>query len=148
MQEGKVARWADAAIDHMLAGTFGYNTTTTTPASGSTPVSTTTTFQKYTWAEFWSLADDVFNPPNVQANAALKLDKLRQEKLSAEEFFIEFDLLAATAGYDNTTFDSVKIRLANQRLNNALVANIHNVDVLPTTWEAYKKRAIALDNNW
>jgi uncharacterized protein YmfQ (DUF2313 family) len=135
MQEGKAARWADAITGHMLDRMFGYNIPVATV--GTTPV--TTVFTLYDWPQFWGLADQVFNPPNVQTDAAIKLDKLKQEKMSAKEFFIEFDVLAATAGYALAHFNSLKIHFANQHLNSALITNIHNINILPTTWEAYKK---------
>ena len=126
----------------MLAGTFGYNVTNTT----TSPVMVV--FTKYSWDQFWTVADEVFNPPNTQNNTALNLDQLQQGRLSAEEFFIEFNMLARIAGYDDVQFDLLKIRLANQRLNKSLVANIHNTTTLPKTWEDYRARAVALDNNW
>jgi hypothetical protein len=101
-----------------------------------------------TIASFWKLTDAVFLPPALQANATLSLDRLVQGKLTAEAFFTEFDILTLQAGYDATTFDAMKIRMANRNLNRSLVANIHNTTMLPTTWEAYKTRAIQLDNNW
>jgi hypothetical protein len=84
----------------------------------------------------------------VQADAAFKLESLLQGKLTAEGYFIEFDLLASQADLTTTHFDTYKIRLANRRLNQALVDNIHNITTLPTAWDAYKARAIQLDNNW
>jgi hypothetical protein len=151
MQEGKAARWANAAIDHMLGGTFGQNITTTAavPATASTPaVPAVTTFAVFTWDQFWGLADNVFNPPDVQNDAAIKLADLQQGSMVAEVFFIEFDMQAGLAGYDDSTFDTMKIRLANQQLNKALVDNIHNTASLPTTWQPYKDRAIALNRNF
>jgi uncharacterized protein YmfQ (DUF2313 family) len=134
MQDGKATRWADAITGHMLDGTFGYDAPVA--AVGTTPA--TTIFTVYNWNQFWGLADQVFNPPNVQTKAMIKLDKLKQEKMSAEEFFIEFDVLAATAGYATAHFNSLKICFANQHLNSALITNIHNINILPTTREAYK----------
>ena len=97
---------------------------------------------------FWTLANAVFLTPALQANAALSLDRLVQGKLTAEAFFTEFNILAQQAGYKATTFDSMKLRTANRNLNKSLVTNIHNMTMLPTTWDDYKKRAMQLDNNW
>jgi hypothetical protein len=119
----------------MLTGIFGYNTTI--PATLTAPESVI--FMAYSWEQFWNLADGVFNPLNVQADATIKLDKLQQEKMSAEELFIEFNILAATASYAETHFDLLKIHFANQHLNNALIANIHNIAIFLTSWEAYKQ---------
>jgi hypothetical protein len=74
----------------------------------------------------------------VQADAAFKLESLMQGKLSAEGYFIEFDLLTSWADLTAAHFDAYKIRLSNRRLNRALVDNIHNITTLPTTWDAYK----------
>ena len=150
MQSGKAALWSNMVISHMLAGTFGRSVTTpAVPATQSTPeVPETTKWVLPTWDEFWALADTVFNPPNVQNDAAAKLEKHEQGSGSAEEYFINFDILAGLAGYADTGFDAMKIRQACQKLNGALVRNIHSVDTLPTNWADFKTRAIALDNNF
>ena len=128
MKSGKAQRWVQPIVDEILDGKV------------RTP--------PLTVSVFWTLADAVFLPPALQANAALSLDRLIQAKLTAEAFFTEFDILAQQAGYEATTFDSMKIRTANRNLNKSLVANIHNTTTLPATWDDYKKRAVQLDNNW
>jgi predicted PurR-regulated permease PerM len=50
----------------MLARTFRHNIVT--PAMLMTPESTV--FMLYNWDQFWEFTDQVFNPPNVQADAA------------------------------------------------------------------------------
>jgi uncharacterized protein YmfQ (DUF2313 family) len=156
MQDGKASRWADMITEHIIAGTFGETiaipavaavaATGNTPARAAVPASTR--FTPATWDQFWGLADTVFNPPNTQNDAALKLDRMTQGQKSAEEFFIEFNMQADLAGYADAAFDTHKIRLCNQRLNKALVDNIHNTATLPTTWTDYQTRARALDNNF
>ena len=128
MKIGKAQRWVQPIIDEILDGK------TRTP-----PLTITL---------FWTLADAVFLPPALQANAALALDRLTQGKMTAEAYFTEFDILAQQAGYDAADFDTMKIRTANRSLNKSLVANIHNTTTLPTTWDTYKTRATQLDNNW
>jgi hypothetical protein len=93
-------------------------------------------------------ADAIFNPPNTRVDTSLKLSKLAQGTLSAEEYFIEFDMLAKTAGYATAHFDEYKIGLANQQLSATLVKNIHITENLPTTWIDYQKRAVVLDGNF
>src|ERR1700738_2886097 len=64
MQDGKAARWANMISDRIIDGTYG--TMTGPPAqAGGNP-----TFARYTWAQFWTQADVVFNPPNTQNDAA------------------------------------------------------------------------------
>ena len=57
-------------------------------------------------------------------------------------------MLADRAGYADTAFDTLKIRLACRKPAKALVDNIHNTDSVLTTWQEFMKRATALDNNW
>jgi hypothetical protein len=145
MQTGKASLWSGMILDHMLAGTFGHDVITTAATATAPAV---TTFTAFTWDEFWGLADTVFNPPNLRNDAAMKLEKLEQGSLAAEEYFITFDMYATLAGYEAVDFDSLKIRIACQRLNGALVRNLHSVASLPTTWIEFKNRAVALDNNF
>ena len=128
MKIGKAQRWVQPIIDEILDGK------TRTP-----PLTITL---------FWTLADAVFLPPALQANAALALDRLTQGKMTTEAYFTEFDIFAQQAGYDAVDFDTMKIRTVNRSLNKSLVANIHNTTTLPTTWDTYKTRATQLDNNW
>jgi hypothetical protein len=86
MQEGKAAQWAGQVTYQIINGMYG-------------------NVMPYTWTEFWMQADVIFNPPNMQANAALKLSKLKQGKMSAEEFFIKFGMLVKTAGYEAVHFN-------------------------------------------
>ena len=131
MREKKALRWATSIITDIIARSLA----------------TPSTYTR-TWAEFWAAADTVFNPPNSENDAAYKLEDLKQGTLSAEEYFIEFDLLATQANLTATHFDTYKIRLADRKLNRALQQNVYNTSTRPTTWATYKTRATALDNNW
>jgi hypothetical protein len=128
MKTGRAHRWVIPYVDAILDGKI------------FTP--------PLTIARFWQLADQVFLPPALQANAAISLDRLVQGNLTAEAYFVEFDIFATQAGYEAVEFDTMKIRTANKNLKQALVANIHNTETLPTTWNKYKERAVNLDNNW
>ena len=128
MKTGKAQHWVQPIIDEILDGRV------------RTPLLTVVLF--------WTLANAVFLPPALQANAALTLDRLTQGKMTAEAYFTEFDILTQQAGYDVADFDTMKIRMANRSLNKGLITNIHNTTTLPTTWAAYKMRATQLDNNW
>jgi hypothetical protein len=141
MREKKALRWAISISDQIIAGALAVRV-----AIGTTPAVPNPYTR--TWAEFWAAADAVFSPPNVQADAAYKLENLVQGKMAAEGYFTEFDLLAGIADLSQTHFDAHKIRMANRQLNRALVDRIHNITTLPTTWVDYKARAIVLDNNW
>jgi hypothetical protein len=137
MMEGKAALWANQIFDLIVDSKFGTSSRATPPV-----------FTAHNLDEFWRQADEIFNPPNTRVDASIKLAKLEQGKKSTEEFFVEFNRLANLAGYGETHFDELKIRMADIQLNKALVMNIYNTDTLPTTWARYQERARILDRNW
>jgi len=51
-------------------------------------------------ALFWHAANQIFLPLALQANATLSLDRLVQGNLTADAYFVEFDILVVQAGYD------------------------------------------------
>jgi len=124
MKTGRASLWVDVIVDELLNG------------------------KPKTWEDFWKEADAAFYPPSVKADATHQLTMLVQGKGSAADFFTKFDLLANLAGYGDTAFDHHKITLANARINQALMLNVHATTDDITSWAAYKKRAIVLDNNW
>ena len=69
---------------------------------------------------------------------------MRQGKKTAEEFFLEVDHLARRAGYA-TGHDDELIRLLEKNVNQSLIDRVYNADSLPTTYEAWRAKIIALD---
>src|SRR5438477_5104416 len=70
----RAGRWATAYVETIMS-------------TGALPAGTD-------YAGFWTHADRIFLPLNATHNAANELDRLKQNNLLAEDFFIEFELLA------------------------------------------------------
>jgi Retrotransposon gag protein len=124
MKTGRASLWINAIVDELLDG------------------------KVKTWDDFWKEANATFYLPSVKADATHQLTMLIQGKTTAADFFTKFNLLADLAGYGDTAFDHHKITLANACINQALMLNVHATTNDITTWAAYKKRAIILNNNW
>jgi hypothetical protein len=78
MQDGKAAQWAGQVTDQIIDRQYGVTVAATATLPG--------TFWAYMWTEFWTQADTILNLPNTHIDASLKLNKLEQGKLSAEEY--------------------------------------------------------------
>ena len=98
INEGKASQWATKIIAKIISGDY----------TGKT------------CADFWKDADAVFNPPNSKNDVAISLEQLMQGKMSAEEYFIEFDFLAERAGYADKARDAFKKHLACRCLSRPL----------------------------
>ena len=126
MKTGKANRFAQAAFDNIIEE----------PAEWLGD-----------WKSFWEQMDAAFLPADAKADAARDLNAWKQDQLSADEYFIEFDMLATRAGYSASAFDPFKIRLAMENLNRGLVRNLHLQDV-PSDWESFKTAAARMDRNY
>src|SRR5438477_6517941 len=98
------------------------------------------------YAGFWAHANQVFLPPNAERSAMNMLDRLKQGKLYAEDFFIKFELLAQQAGYLNTKFDKTKMKIAEGNLHPKLVDKLYEAYERPKDWEDFKTKVSMLDN--
>ena len=108
-------------------------------STGALPVRTN-------YVDFWAQADQVFFPPNATRNAANELNRLKQNNLPAEDFFIEFELLAARADYLDSKFDPLKMKIAEQNLQPRLVDKLYSQYEQPKDWDDFKEKVSRLDN--
>jgi hypothetical protein len=76
-----------------------------------------------TWTDFKKALDASFIDPNRKRNAQAALEGLRQGRMTAEEFFTQFDQTRRTAGYD-TGYDEMLIALLEKALNPGLVRDL------------------------
>ena len=76
------------------------------------------------------------------------LNTLYQAKMTAEEYFLQFNMTTDLAGWTAADFDATKIQVANTHLNRSLVDKIYYAADVPTTWEKYQEAAIKIDHNW
>ena len=98
------------------------------------------------YAGFWTHADQIFLPLNATRNAANELDRLKQNNLAAEDFFIEFELLVARARYLDSKFDPIKMKIAEQNLQLRLVDKLYSQYDQPKDWDNFKEKILRLDS--
>lgn len=100
-----------------------------------------------TWRHFVEEVKGRFLDSQVAERAMRKLQSLRQNKTSAEEWFQEIDLLRRQA---NLTYRNEEVLIANIRMNGnpTLVDKVIGLDHMPTTYEGWKKKMIQFDNQW
>ncbi len=96
------------------------------------------------WSEFEAKLTKSFGDPNEHRNAQDSLDSLRQGKRTAEDYFLEFDQLARIAGYA-TGHDDELIRVLEKNVNPSLIDKVYNAETLPTTYDQWRTKIIALD---
>ena len=95
------------------------------------------------WTDFKAALDASFIDPNKQRNAQMALENLHQGRMTAEEFFTQFDQTRRTAGYD-TGHDGYLISLLERALNPKLVQDMY-VGGIPSTYALYRERATVQD---
>jgi hypothetical protein len=98
-----------------------------------------------TWKDFTDRMDATFKDVNASAKARHRLETMRQERRTAEDFFLEFESTFRRAGFNTRHHDDVLVGYLEKNLHPAIVDRIYDVDPLPTTYEAWKRKAIALD---
>jgi hypothetical protein len=125
MTEGLAATWANSFCDQAIGdgGSWG------------------------TWAQFRESLEDTFGDPNEPQTAQHRLETLKQNKKTTEEFFLEFDELAKKAGYKNG-HDEYLVSLLEKNLNQSLVDRIYQAENLPSNYKGWKDKATALDRLW
>lgn len=127
MSTGLADRWAQNFIDEISAAT---------PAGQPTNLGT--------WDDFIKALDATFKDPNKEKNAQQKLYDWKQGNRTAEDFFTTFDQLRRAAGYA-ANHDMFLIQLLEQAVNRELVQAMYSGDQMPTTYDAWKDKAIRID---
>ena len=122
----RAGRWATAYVKTIMS-------------TGTLPAGTD-------YAGFWTHADRMFLPPNTARNAANELDRLKQNNLPAEDFFIKFELLIAWAGYLDSKFDPIKMKIIEQNLQPRLVNKLYSQFKQPKDWDDFKEKVLRLDS--
>ena len=96
-----------------------------------------------TWATFHAALKKSFEDPNKKKTAQERLEILTQGKLNADAFFQLFEPLVQEVGLVGQ--DAILINLLEKKLHFNIIERIYN-DVVPTTYDAYKEKAIQHDN--
>lgn len=102
-------------------------------------------FGKFT--DFWDKLNTRFGNPNSKNDAHRDLVAFKQGRKTANEFFLKFEELRRKAGYSDATFDDFCVRLLQANLDKELSTEIIKMEKVPTKFEEWKTRAVALDNH-
>src|SRR5215469_5859888 len=100
------------------------------------------------WDDFFKDVQKQFQPANKKEQVMQMLNTLHQAKMTAEEYFLQFNMTADLAGWTAANFDATKIQVANTHLNRSLVNKIYYAADVPDTWEKYQEATIKIDHNW
>ena len=76
------------------------------------------------------------------------LKVLKQETLSAKEYFICFDKITREAGWKDVTYNSVKIGIIEDNMINGLIDHVYNIEKLPDTYTSGYPGCLTSSSNW
>ena len=88
--------------------------------------------------------EETFGDTNKEARAQQKLWQYKQEGKQAETFFMEFDQLQRSAGYEEDD-DHILLQLLNDNVDEDLITNIYNSGDVPETYLELRTRIISMD---
>ncbi|KAG1836447.1 hypothetical protein DFJ58DRAFT_171486 [Suillus subalutaceus] len=102
--------------------------------------------QRWSFVDFEAALKASFDDANAKREAQRQLELLKQGSLTAEEFFVQFDQLARTAGWSAGSDDHLNL-LLERALNSRLVDRIwESSDTIKAgTFAAWKAKAIEQD---
>ncbi|KAG2082728.1 uncharacterized protein F5147DRAFT_590284 [Suillus discolor] len=102
--------------------------------------------QRWSFVDFEATLKASFDDANAKREAQRQLELLKQGSLTAEEFFVQFDQLARTAGWSAGSDDHLNL-LLERALNSHLVDRIwESSDTIKAgTFTAWKAKAIEQD---
>ncbi len=100
-----------------------------------------------TWAIFVTKLRTAFEPIDQIGDAMHKLKALRQGAKTAEELNTEWDLLVGQANIGTNSVATL-IKAYQKVLNRPLLEKILDGETVPTTINAWKLKAVQLDNNY
>ncbi len=100
-----------------------------------------------TWAVFERELSNAFQRINQVGDAMHKLETLWQGGRTAKELNTEWDLLVGQAAI-GTAGDTTLVKAYQKVLNQLLLEKILDGDVVPTTIQGWKNKAVQLDNNY
>jgi hypothetical protein len=121
MKDGSASQWANNVVLAMQ----------TQDATGSYS----------TWADFRLAVLEAFKGGAQVEIAQAKMEKLRQGKSTATEYFTVLDSLNKTAAYDEVTL----IRLLKRGIDDKVVRAVYSQSDLPVDYKGWKKQVIKHD---
>lgn len=121
MKDGSASQWANNVVLAMQ----------TPDATGSYA----------TWESFRLAVIEAFKGGAQIEIAQAKMERLRQNKSTATEYFTVLDSLNKTAGYDTVTL----IRLLKRGIDERVIKAVYSSSIMPTKYEEWKSQCIKHD---
>ena len=100
-----------------------------------------------TWSNLEKRLQETFKESAEEQRARSQIVLLKQNKKLVLEFFTEFERLKYQAGYTDEQ-DPVLIQLLRSNISAAIIDRIIDSDILPTSYEDWKKRILRIDQAW
>ena len=100
-----------------------------------------------TWSNLEKKLQETFRDSAEEQRARSQIVLLKQNKKTALDFFTEFEKLKYQAGYTDEQ-DPVLIQLLRSNVNSAIIDRIIDSDLLPTSYEEWKRRILRIDQAW
>lgn len=97
------------------------------------------------FATFLVELDKSFDDLNKKEKALAELRKLTQGTMTADEFFVKFDITRTKAGLTASQHDEVLIDQLKRALHVDVVGGVMRSAVIPTTYDAWKTAGITDD---
>ena len=95
--------------------------------------------------DFLDLLTETFDDPNLAEKSYRKFEELRQDRMTADEFFSHFDLYRTRAGLTGNAVEVVLINQLKRALNPRIVMGVMRSSPVPITYAAWRRKAIEID---
>lgn len=95
--------------------------------------------------DFLDLLTETFDDPNLAEKSYRKFEELRQDRMTADEFFSHFDLYRTHAGLTGNAVEVVLINQLKRALNPRIVMGVMRSSPVPITYAAWRRKAIEID---
>ncbi|RDB19712.1 Transposon Tf2-9 polyprotein [Hypsizygus marmoreus] len=122
MQQGAAQRWVRNTVDDIEKGLKTW----------------------YLWKEFEAELKDHFESESKKDTAQLAVGTLKQENLTAEEYFDTFESFS----HDTHFNDEALVCILKTNLNPRLLSAIYGQDTTPTMYKEWKTAALHKDHQW
>ena len=104
-----------------------------------------------TYPDFLTILQETFKDPNSAQKALAEFRTFRQGPMTAEEFFAHFEIIRVKAGLippatNPDVYDVILVDRLQDALNEKVVTGVMRSSPRPTTYAAWKTKAIDVDN--
>ena len=98
-----------------------------------------------TWEQFGAKLNAAFEDPNRATNALKRFRTMVQGSMTADEFFVQFDIIHSEASLTAAAHDPLVIDCLQHALNPDVVKGVMRSAVVPVTYQGWKTKACEVD---